>query len=81
MWLEAIAFQQFECRWHQSLPHLWTVENVDVEEDGMMRVKEHVGSETESLHQSGLKLEVHGHKPENMSRIKGLLQGRTRVKR
>jgi hypothetical protein len=77
LWFEAIAFQQFECRWHQPLPHLWTVENVDVEEDGMMRVKEHVGSETESLHQSGLKLG--GHEHENVADIERLLGGRTRV--
>ena len=34
----AIAFKQFERYWQQTLTHLWTVEDVRVEENGVVCV-------------------------------------------
>jgi len=36
--LEAVAFQELECCWHQLLLHLGTPEDIYVEESGMVEV-------------------------------------------
>ena len=48
--LQAVALKQLQSSGYQSLFHLWTVENIKVEQNGMMCVEKHMGGKAEPLH-------------------------------